>query len=206
MARTKQTARKSTGGAAPRKQLATKASRGLKQYFMSQQSSGDAKTKKIFVNCENTFGEFQFKRDKTAEVLDPVVSTCSLSAFDAGRADVFMNLSFASKFDGALTNASLRPSLDIVFVLDISGSMGSKFPDDKDNRNKLDVAKQALLAVIKKLSEGDRVAIITFNESHKLVHDLEHVTPKSIKAMEKKVKKISTCGGTQLAQGLWSGK
>ena len=74
MARTKQTARKSTGGKAPRKQLATKAARSFKGFMRSQQSAGRAGSSSAgssgskggkpavtsFINYENTFGAFSF--------------------------------------------------------------------------------------------------------------------------------------------------
>ena len=47
MARTKQTARKSTGGKAPRKQLATKAARKVR----SKCSNGDLKRKLLLKTC-----------------------------------------------------------------------------------------------------------------------------------------------------------
>ena len=61
MARTKQTARKSSGGKAPKKQLAANSSGALKNYFTSQQKSGD-NTKAVFINSENTFRDFSFPR------------------------------------------------------------------------------------------------------------------------------------------------
>ena len=96
MARTKQTARKSTGGKAPRKQvllnfsiinypqninyfsqqLAHSSSAGLQNFLLSQQRVGfgsRAAEKKIFVNCENTFGCFSFKRRETEDSLEPTV-------------------------------------------------------------------------------------------------------------------------------------
>ena len=175
--------------------------------MLSQQSSGcERETKKIFVNCENTFGEFNFERGGAAtEVLSPAVMIGRLSPFDASSSDIYMNLMFSSKLDGKLTTAEMRPSLDVVFVLDISGSMGCRFPDDVDGRDKLEVAKDCLLEVIKSLGYHDRVAIITFNTSNKLVHDLSPITPLTLKQIKKKIKAISTCGGTDLAQGLEAG-
>jgi hypothetical protein len=110
MARTKQTARKSTGGKAPRKQvllncliinypqnikyyfskqLAHSSSAGLQNFLLSQQRVGFVSRpaeKKIFVNCENTFGCFSFKRRQTEESFEPTVclERCVSSLSNAG--------------------------------------------------------------------------------------------------------------------------
>ena len=66
MARTKQTARKSTGGKAPRKQLATRSAGAFRSYMVSQQAAGAgvgggaAAQRTSFVNYENTLGQFAF--------------------------------------------------------------------------------------------------------------------------------------------------
>ena len=80
MARTKQTARKSTGGKAPRRQLATKAARSFRSYMCSQQSVGNAvfgsaskekenPQKVSFINYENTFGQFKFPIKREEKVV-----------------------------------------------------------------------------------------------------------------------------------------
>ena len=121
MARTKQTARKSTSGMAPRMQMATTTSRGVRQYFQSQQSTGTGagakKPTKIFVNCENTFREFKFKRAETALSFTPAivagrVSVPSISGGPA-REELLIRMEFPSVFDGrAAAIQSSRPPLD----------------------------------------------------------------------------------------------
>ena len=71
MARTKQTARKSTGGKAPRKQLATKSAREFRSFMTSQQSVGHSAAaassgakKASFINYENTLSQFSFPVDR----------------------------------------------------------------------------------------------------------------------------------------------
>ena len=95
MARTKQTARKSTGGKAPRKQLACKSSRALRAYFTAQQSVGrgsvgtvSGRSKTSFINTENTFNDFSFAvPGREAENLDDtlVPRLATAKAPSAGR-------------------------------------------------------------------------------------------------------------------------
>ena len=66
MARTKQTARKSSGGKAPRKLMACKSPAQFRQYMTSQQaatyqtSSSTTASKTSYLNYENVFGSFGF--------------------------------------------------------------------------------------------------------------------------------------------------
>ena len=106
MARTKQTARKSSGGKAPKKQLAANSSGALKNYFTSQQKSGD-NTKAVFINSENTFRDFSFPR--TDESVDndefrPLATMGRCSGLENGfhqKSDLYMRYDMASCFDGA---------------------------------------------------------------------------------------------------------
>ena len=74
MARSKQTARKSCGGAAPRAQTVTAKSRSFRTFMTSAQNLGSSHTgtKRIFINCENTFGGFTFPRTPGVGVSGPI--------------------------------------------------------------------------------------------------------------------------------------
>ncbi len=58
--------------------------------------------------------------------------------------------------------------------------MGSGFPDDKDNRSKLDVAKDCLLHITRQLGPRDRLSVITFNTETKVVLATDYCTPRHI--------------------------
>ena len=88
MARTKQTARKSTGGKAPRKQLATKSARALRKFATTQQTVGNramgtvAKKKKTsYMNHENVLGAFSFRPSVGAAPVPPP-PTATATAFE----------------------------------------------------------------------------------------------------------------------------
>ena len=56
--------------------MAKKCSRSLKHYLVSQQNTaqivpGSNDKKKIFINCENTFGSFRFAKKYTGIVFEP---------------------------------------------------------------------------------------------------------------------------------------
>ena len=198
MARTKQTARKSTGGKAPRKQLATRSARQFRTFLTSQQSAGFSSSnipgrgaqqnqnKALFINCENTFRDFVFERGQRAESeFEPRFTSARVAAIAgsdedvSGKSDLYVRFDMTSSLDGdGIQQLQNRPPLDLCFVLDISGSMGSTFPDDSDHRNKLEVAKNCLESILPQLSPRDRVSIVTFNQDQEVVYKLNYATEK----------------------------
>ena len=159
MARTKQTARKSTGGKAPRKQLACRSSHELRQYFTSGQAVGNGsvgavanRSKTSFVNTENTFNEFTFDVPgrEAVSIADTLVPKLSVAHADGSS---YLGVSFASGLDGTgMIQARDHMRLRLSLVLDISGSMGCSFDGGGGfgggfgfgGPSKLDVAKQCI--------------------------------------------------------------
>ena len=225
MARTKQTARKSTGGKAPRKQLATQSARGFRQFMTSQQLVGrvsnagtsQAKAKTSFINYENTMSQFSFPVAATpTAAFAPRVS----AAVNTSDGSAFLGLGFASKFDGAaglVQHAAEVPALDVTVVVDISGSMGRQFSNDSDGSSgprgwggtggttKLDVAKRCLLAISKKLRKQDALAVVLFNHAQHVLLPLTEVGSIDRKMFERNVEALTPTGGTRLNAGLQAG-
>jgi uncharacterized protein YegL len=98
-----------------------------------------------------------------------------------------------------------RSALDICFVIDISGSMSSRFPDDSDNRSKLEIAIDSVRSILPKLNERDRVAIILFNNDQRVLCPLSHCNASHITKIKSSLNTVSTSGGTSLGKGLASG-
>jgi len=144
MARTKQTARKSTGGKAPRKQLATKSARAFRTFMTSQQAVGRsanaaqaARGKTSFINCENTFSSFDFPSAKSTDKNFEIDFTAALVSSDAdpnALPEPYLGVRFSSAFDGKGLKAQGRPALSLVICLDISGSMSWFFSNDEDDK------------------------------------------------------------------------
>jgi len=224
MARTKQTARKSTGGKAPRKQLATKSARNFRSFMTSQQAVGRSanaaqavKGKTSFINCENTFSSFDFPAaNPTKEQFDMDISAAFIS--DASKPyaepEPYLGVRFASVLDGKGLDMYGRPALSLVICLDISGSMGSSFSNDDvegswsdfNRTSKLDAAKKCISAIGKQLNPSDDVSILLFNHSQEVLlpmTSLKGLAPAKINALfTKQMKRVHTSGGTNLAAGL----
>ena len=117
-----------------------------------------------------------------------------------------MRVDFCSKLDGMLgTGSSSRPPLDLVFVLDESGSMDSCFPDDSDRRSKLAVAIEGLLKICGQLTPSDNIALVGFTTSTTVHAPLTAVRSTFIAEIEAITRRIKAGGGTHLLGGLSKG-
>jgi Ca-activated chloride channel family protein len=114
---------------------------------------------------------------------------------------MFLKLEFASKHDGTLTSIE-RPHVDIVFVVDISGSMGESFPNDTDRRSKLEVAKDCIMQIVDQLLPSDRVGLVEFNDRAIARRDIEPATISNMENFKATLQSMKVYGGTNLAAGL----
>eukprot|EP01024_Parvocaulis_polyphysoides_P026311 TRINITY_DN2400_c0_g1_i4.p1 TRINITY_DN2400_c0_g1~~TRINITY_DN2400_c0_g1_i4.p1 ORF type:complete len:661 (-),score=91.37 TRINITY_DN2400_c0_g1_i4:306-2150(-) len=101
-----------------------------------------------------------------------------------------------------------RKDLNLVVVLDVSGSMKSPFGSfqggsqaDKDLK-KIEVAKQAIKNVLNLLTRKDKFALVTFAKSARVPIGLKFVTSKAKTDAIKKLNSISASGVTNLEAGL----
>ena len=106
--------------------------------------------------------------------------------------------------DGNLT-ATQRPPIDAAFVLDISGSMNSRFPDDSDNRSKLEVAKDCILKISEQLLPTDRFSVAVFNDNATTIFNLVNASKSNLTKLTSKLGQVNTRGGTNLSLGLKHG-
>ena len=123
-----------------------------------------------------------------------------------------------------------RDGLDIVIVLDVSGSMSTSFdryyydranlsrivypvngsavnPDKDENYNlsKIDVAKKALIGLVDNLDDRDRLGVVLFNNDAHVAKPLEYVSDLDIGKLTYNIKQIIADGGTNMEDGYLSG-
>ena len=76
-----------------------------------------------------------------------------------------------SKYDGVGMESHKRPNLNIVLVIDISGSMGSLMSDESDGpglfsgETKLQAAQKCILAICEKFTDIDYFGLIAFDNT-----------------------------------------
>ena len=110
-----------------------------------------------------------------------------------------------------------RKKLNVVLVLDISGSMDGSFDryyydnylsgdgeedDAAWNKSKLDVAKEAAIALLGHLNEGDRFGMVLFESSSYLAAPLGRADADGLREVEDGIREVRTQGGTNIEAGI----
>ncbi len=105
-----------------------------------------------------------------------------------------------------------RPPLDLVVVVDTSGSMEQEITeyhyDGEEDRGRPDsvrkivVARQALSAMIDQLRPEDRLAVVAYDDGARVVQDLRRVEELSGEGLSERLDTLSANGGTNLASGM----
>ncbi len=106
-----------------------------------------------------------------------------------------------------------RPRLDLVAVLDVSGSMDSQFDQyyydehgrqqsvDTDGETKLDAATEALCALTEQLHAEDRLGVVLYDHRAHVAKPLRDVGATDMPAIRRHVREIAAGGSTNLADG-----
>ena len=69
------------------------------------------------------------------------------------------------RVEAPLQVAAKHPPIDLVAVVDVSGSMG--WPGDQSDKSRMDYLKAALKFIVNELHDDDRLAVVQFNDSVK---------------------------------------
>lgn len=106
-----------------------------------------------------------------------------------------------------------RPRLDLVAVLDVSGSMDSPFDEyyyddqgrerkaETDGETKLSAATQSLCALTEQLHAEDRLGVVLYNHRAHVAKPLRDVGATDMPAIRRHIREIKASGGTNLEDG-----
>jgi uncharacterized protein YegL len=86
-----------------------------------------------------------------------------------------------------------RAPLDLITVLDVSGSMKGQ---------KLDLVKRAMCFVVDQLGPADRLSVVSFSDTAWRLTNLARMSPTGKAAAKQAVERLVVLGGTKIGEGL----
>eukprot|EP00930_Biecheleria_cincta_P067791 TRINITY_DN5467_c0_g1_i1.p1 TRINITY_DN5467_c0_g1~~TRINITY_DN5467_c0_g1_i1.p1 ORF type:complete len:488 (+),score=101.85 TRINITY_DN5467_c0_g1_i1:81-1544(+) len=101
-----------------------------------------------------------------------------------------------------------RVPVDIVCVLDISGSMGTEASitgQESNGLSLLDVAKHGVKTVLNTLGPEDRLSVVLFDHQSQVLFELTAMDDAGRTACQAKLDDVGPCGGTNIWLGLEKG-
>eukprot|EP01084_Bolivina_argentea_P129669 228991_1 len=95
-----------------------------------------------------------------------------------------------------------RKNLNLIILLDVSGSMGWAFNNDTNNKNKtkMIIANEAVVCLLNHLTENDRFGLITFEDRAKTIQPLQLVKDINLNNLKTKILKLREGGGTNFGK------
>ena len=128
----------------------------------------------------------------------------------AGETEQYLSVGL----DSTLSVAEFeRPRLDLVAVLDVSGSMDSPFDEyyydeqgrkreaETDGETKLSAATQSLCALTEQLHAEDRLGVVLYNHRAHVAKPLRDVGATDMPAIRRHIREVAAGGGTNLEDG-----
>jgi len=101
-----------------------------------------------------------------------------------------------------------RVPVDIVCVLDISGSMGTEASitgQESNGLSLLDVAKHGVKTVLNTLGPEDRLSVVLFDHQSQILFELTAMDEAGRTSCQEKLDTVGPCGGTNIWLGLEKG-
>ncbi|MBD3155316.1 MAG: VWA domain-containing protein [Candidatus Aenigmarchaeota archaeon] len=108
-----------------------------------------------------------------------------------------------------------RKKLNLILVLDVSGSMSSGFSEyyydrfgnkhrveEPSGKSKMEAASESLAALTEHLEEGDRLGIVLFNNQAYKAKPMRLVEETDMSAIRNHILEIEAGGGTNMAAGM----
>lgn len=170
------------------------------------------------ISTEGIFYDYYFdtnKQLKCEKLFCPTYSTALSRDKYSGVYQPYITIGLNS---GLKESDLQRPNLNLMIVLDISGSMSSTFNsyyydrygNKKDSeyslKTKLEIAKEVIIDITKKLKDGDSLGIILFDNEAYVAKQMREIKVTDMNAIRTEIAKLQPQGGTNMEKGLKKGK
>jgi Ca-activated chloride channel family protein len=167
------------------------------------------------VTYEGLFYDYYFKTGQTEEcekLFCPSYSTAISKDPISGEAQRYLSVGLNS----GITDFS-RKKLNLVVVLDYSGSMGSPFSDyyydqfgnkvevggdEGSSRTKMEIADETVVDLLDHLEDDDRFGLVLFSDDAYIVEPLTKIEDKDLPTLEDTILEIEEYSGTNMEAGM----
>ncbi|WP_256301687.1 vWA domain-containing protein [Haloarchaeobius salinus] len=165
------------------------------------------------ISTEGLFYDYYFETGERTEsdaLFAPRYAAAASENPLTGETDQFLSVGLDSTL--ALEDFQ-RPQLDIVTVLDVSGSMNSQFDSyyydehgreretESGSETKLEAATESLCALTERLRDDDRLGVVLYNHRAHVAKPLRDVGSTDMDAIRGHIRDIAAGGSTNLADG-----
>ncbi len=131
----------------------------------------------------------------------------------SGETNYYLSIGLNS---GLTEESFQRKKLNLVVVLDISGSMSAPFNsyyyDNPQNnkgkerpKSKMEVANQAIVSMLDHLKDSDRFGMVLFDNQGYLAKPMREVGSTNMEAISRHILDLKPRGGTNMSAGLYQG-
>jgi len=166
------------------------------------------------ITYEGVFYDHYFKQKEQncKELFCPNFETAIRDEMFSGKKEHFLSVGLSSNLDSTTFK---RKKLNLVVVLDISGSMSSPFDryyyDGKNNdheeseKSKMEIANHSIASMIDHLAGHDSFGVVLFDNNSYLAKPLREVAKTDMKAIKGHILDLRSKGGTNWSAGYKSG-
>ncbi len=166
------------------------------------------------ITYEGLFYEYFFdtgKQEECHELFCPSFTKAISADPISGEEEYYLSVGLNS---GIKAGDFKRKPLNLVVVMDISGSMGSQFDayyyDGKgtvgdaevSSKTKMEVAKESLVDLIGHLNDEDRLGIVLFDDQAQTAKPLRYIGETDLGALTGHIMELSERGGTNMESGM----
>ncbi len=167
------------------------------------------------ITCEGLFYDYYFdtgQQEEPEHLFEPSYAMAISPDPISREKERYLTVGLNSN----LTEESFeRKDLDLVVVVDVSGSMSSPFDkyyydgttrkeldEEELQKDKIGVAREALLALLDHLRPDDRLGIVVFNDEASLAKPMRKVEETDMEAIRGHIDELQAGGGTQMSAGM----
>ena len=170
------------------------------------------------ITYEGLFYDYYFDTGSTQEcqkLFCPSYSSAVSADPFSGNNEYYMSVGLNS---GIKESDFERKNLNLVIVMDVSGSMNTPFdqyhydgsgnyisPEGDLTRSKMQIANEAVTGLLDHLTDDDRLGVVLFNNAAHAAKPLENMRDTNRDNLKKNVLDISAGGGTNFSAGITVG-